>query len=350
MTMNSLNGGRAQLQAIHSMLASGHASVRMERHTFVLWGVAASGLILLVPRLFSMELLPDHSQRMWLQNIFISFVLVSVGVLDAVWTSRVRQQRDETLSFIQRQVTKLWWLLIAMVVVINIGMNLYGGGYFFYGITLVLTGIGIYVHGLFSRQMLTWSGAMQILLGLVMIAVSPALYIQEWVAASAFGIGFPAFALMVDRTTERTAYREFLLSFTWLAMVLVPAFIAVSLWHGYQFDDWQRMSWETYQQGSADANEDVVVTLPQGVEVPVAIHIEGDLLQPVEQPLPLMMRTTRPVELAIEQGEVLGLLRIGEGEWRSGHDYRINGWDAQARLSPQEGPSVDLKLKVEFER
>ncbi len=350
MTMNSLNGGRAQLQAIHSMLASGHASVRMERHTFVLWGVAASGLILLVPRLFSMELLPDHSQRMWLQNIFISFVLVSVGVLDAVWTSRVRQQRDETLSFIQRQVTKLWWLLIAMVVVINIGMNLYGGGYFFYGITLVLTGIGIYVHGLFSRQMLTWSGAMQILLGLVMIAVSPALYIQEWVAASAFGIGFPAFALMVDRTTERTAYREFLLSFSWLAMVLVPAFCAVAVWHGNRFEDWQRISWEAYQQGNIGENEDVVMTLPQGVEVPVTIHIAGDLLQPVDQPLPLIMRTTRPVELAIEQGEVLGMIRIGEGEWRSGHDYRITGWDAKSRLSPLQGPSVDLKLKVEFER
>lgn len=130
MEVNSLNGGRGQLQAIQEMLVSGHASVRMERHTFILWGLAAGGLILLVPRLFSMEQFSDQTQRMWFQNAFISLVLVGVGVLDTVWTWRIRQRRDETLSFIQRQVTKLWWLLIALVVVINIGMNLYGGGYF----------------------------------------------------------------------------------------------------------------------------------------------------------------------------------------------------------------------------
>ncbi len=350
MEVNSSNVGRGQLQAIQEMLVSGHASVRMERHTFILWGLAAGGLILLVPRLFSMEQFSDQTQRMWFQNIFISLVLVGVGVLDTVWTWRIRQRRDETLSFIQRQVTKLWWLLIALVVVINIGMNLYGGGYFFYGITLVLTGIGIYVHGLFSRQLLTWSGAMQILLGLVMIAVSPELHVQEWVAASAFGIGFPAFALMVDRTRERSTYKELLLSLSWLLLVLVPAFIAVSIGNGHLFDGWQRVSWESYRQtGTGDVDE-AVVTMPSGSLIPVTIQVTGDLLQPVEQPPPLIMRTTSPVDLAIERGVVIGMMRIGDGEWRPGHDYRVNGWEAKGWLSSQQGPSIDLRMNVEFER
>ena len=192
MYSSSRQRGSAQLQAIQAMLSSGHASIRLERHTFMLWGLSAAALILLIPRLISQENFPDQIQRMWLQNTVISLVLLAVGVVDAVWTARARQRRDETISFIQRQITKLWWLLIALVVVIDIGMNLYGGGYFFYGITLVLTGIGIYVYGLFSRQMLTWSGALQILLGLALIASSPEIHVQEWVAACAFGIGFPA--------------------------------------------------------------------------------------------------------------------------------------------------------------
>ncbi len=351
MVMNPINGGQAQMQAIHAMLASGHASVRMERHTFVLWGLAAGGLILLVPQLFSMERIPDQGQRMWLQNLFISLVLLGTGVLDAVWTARLRRRRDETLSFVQRQVTKLWWLLIALVVVINVGMNLYGGGYFFYGITLVLTGIGIYVHGLFSRQMLTWSGTLQIVLGLVMIAVSPEIAVQEWVAASAFGIGFPAFALMADRTVERSRVRELLLSLVWLALVLVPAFLAITLWQGHRFDAWPRLTWEGYlQQADEGGGRSLVVTLPEGIYVPVTVDVTGDLLQPVTPPEPLMMKTTRPVSLAIDRGRVLGLMRLGEGEWRSGYDYRIERWDARGRLSPTGGPAVDLKFHIAFER
>ena len=53
MEPNSHSGGGGQLRAIQAMLASGHASVRLERHTFLLWGWVAGGLILLVPHIFA---------------------------------------------------------------------------------------------------------------------------------------------------------------------------------------------------------------------------------------------------------------------------------------------------------
>ena len=351
MNLNTQQSGSAQLQAIQAMLSSGHASIRLERHTFMLWGLAAASLILLVPRLISLENFPDHSQRMWLQTLLISQVLLATGVLDTRWTARARSRRDQTISFIQRQITKLWWLLIALVVVINIGMSLYGGGYFFYGITLVLTGIGIYVHGLFSRQMLTWSGALQILLGLVLIATSPEIDVQEWVAISAFGIGFPAFALMVDRIEQRNPIRELLLSLAWLSLVLIPAFTMVTFFHSYRFDDWRKLSWDAYLDGASSASADpAVVTLPAGSLVPVSLHITGDLLVPVEQPQPLMMVTTKPVDLALSQDGLRNMVRIGEGDWRSGYDYRIERWQAQGSLSPSQGASLDVQFNVRFER
>ncbi len=308
-------------------------------------------MILLIPRLVSQENFPDQIQRMWLQNGVISLVLLATGVTDALWTARARQRRDETISFIQRQITKLWWLLIALVVVIDIGMNLYGGGYFFYGITLVLTGIGIYVYGLFSRQMLTWSGALQILLGLALIATSPEIHVQEWVAACAFGIGFPAFALMVDRTEQRGAVRELLLSMAWLGLVLVPALTMVSLVNNHRFDTWRQLSWDSYlEEGTSASTDSLVVTLPAGSLVPVSLQISGDLLVPVEQPQPLMMMTTKPVELALDQGRLLGMARFGEGDWRSGYDYRIERWEAQGRLSPAQGASLNVTFNLRFER
>lgn len=350
MEINSLDGGRSQLQAIHAMLSSGHASVRMERHTLILWGLTAAGLILLVPEIFSMEHFPDPHLRMWLQNSLISLVLLGVGVLDAVWTARIRRRRDETLSFVQRQVTKLWWLLIALVVVINIGMNLYGGGFFFYGITLVLTGIGIYVHGLFSRQLLTWSGALQILLGLVLIAVSPQILLQQWVAACAFGVGFPAFALMVDRTEERSLFKELLLSLGWLVLVLAPAFVVISLWHGEQYDEWRQMAWSDYRRHAIVDDESLVLTVPAGTLVPLSLHIKGDLLQPVEQLPDLVLRTTRSVDLALEQGSDLDAVRVAGEEWRPRYDYRVENWEVRGRLSPEDGAALDLSFDVLFER
>jgi hypothetical protein len=351
MVASSTNGGKQQLQSIQAMLSSGHTSIRLERHTFILWGLVAGGLILLVPHLFSVEMLGDTSLRMWVQNIFISVALLATGILDARWTVHARSKRDESLSFVQRQITKLWWMLIALVVVINVGMNLYGGGYFFYGITLVLTGLGIYVHGLFSRQLLTWSGALQILLGLVMIGTSPGLYVQQWVAACAFGIGFPAFAWMVDRTAPRHAGKELVLSLAWLAMVLVPATIAINLFHGQRFDEWSQVAWQDYRDGRFSEQDDrAVINLPVGTEVPVNVTLEGDLLQPVMQPAPLIMRITKPLQLALENGSPLGLIRIDDGDWRSGYDFKIRLKEVQGQLLPEQGASIDMQFQLKFER
>lgn len=304
MELNSSTGGRMQLQAIQAMLASGHASIRLEWHTFVLWGWVGGGLILLVPWLFSHELFPDSGQRVWMQNLFISAVLLATGVTDRVWTARTRRQRDESLSFTQRQLTKLWWLLVALAVVINVSMNLYGGDYFFYGLVLMLTGIGIYVQGLFSRQLLTWSGGLQILLGLVLIAVPPKAHLQQWITASAFGIGFPAFAFLVDRIRERNLLKELLLSLGWLALVLIPAFFMAFLFPGQDFDEWRRLSLGAYRESDGGVrDEPVVVTLPAGTRVPVSLHIEGDLLRPLSPAQSLEMVTTKPVDLPIERGK-----------------------------------------------
>lgn len=352
MELNSSTGGRMQLQAIQAMLASGHASIRLEWHTFVLWGWVGGGLILLVPWLFSHELFPDSGQRVWMQNLFISAVLLATGVTDRVWTARTRRQRDESLSFTQRQLTKLWWLLVALAVVTNIGTHLYGGGdYFFYGLVLMLTGVGIYVQGLFSRQRLTWSGGLQILLGLALIMAPPKAHLQQWIAASAFGIGFPVFAFVVDRVRERSLVKESLLSLGWLALVLIPAFTMAFLFPGRDFDEWRRLSVDAYlKSGGSLREEPAVVTFPAGTRVPVSLHVEGDLLRPLSPVQSLEMVTTKPVDLPIERGEAVGVLRIGEGEWRSGYDYRIVGWNSRGHISPREGPAIDLAFRLLFMR
>ncbi|MEN8177392.1 MAG: hypothetical protein ABFS39_02100 [Pseudomonadota bacterium] len=349
MTTPLQNNGQDQLRSIHNMLASGHASVHLERHTFFLWGLSAAFLILFVPELFSQERFSEPFSRMLWQNSFISLVLIGAGILDYRLTAQRRRARDESLSFVQKQLTKVWWMLIALIVVINIGMNLYGGGSLFYGITLVLIGIGIYIHGLFSRQMLSWGGGLLILLGLALLATSPEINKQEWIAASAFGIGLPTLSILVNRTSVTTGRRELFLSLLWLGLVLSPATVAINLTNQISYADWPEVSLDEYLKGyGTQHDKGLILTLPAGTHVPLNIKLEGDTLAPINQTT-LQMQVIRPVSIPIIAGEVENRVRIGEGRWKPGYAYRIRDWQVSSHLAAESGPQLNLSLKLQFE-
>jgi hypothetical protein len=276
-------------------------------------------------------------------------VLIGTGMLDYRLTQHRRRARDESLSFVQRQITKVWWMLVGLIVVINIGMNLYGGGSLFYGIALVLVGVGIYIHGLFSRQMLCWGGGLMILLGLVLLASSPEIDAQKWIAASAFGIGLPSLSILVNRISAGSGRRELFLSLFWLGLVLSPAGIAINLTQQIGHADWPEVSLEEYRNGyGADHAEGLILKLPAGTRVPLQIRLGGDTLTS-EEPAILPMKLIRPVSLPIIAGEVENRVRIDQGRWQSGYDYRVRDWRVSSDLSPEKGPDLKLSLKLQFE-
>ncbi len=340
---------KAQLKAIHAMLSDGHKSIRLETHTFLFWGISAAFLILVVPELFSHQRFPDASQRLLLQNILISSLLFATGVLDYRCTHKKREARGESLSFVQQQITKLWWLLIALVVVINIGMNIYGGGYLFYGITLVLIGIGIYVHGLFSRQMLRWGGGLMIVLGLSLLASSLNIDIQKWVTASAFGIGLPALAIMVNRTPETTLHRDLIQSIIWFSLVLAPAMIAITLLNRSSSDKWPQISYQEYRENNSGQNSHtpLLVKFPAGTYIPLKVHIQGDIIKQIGSTT-LEMRTTQPISVVVNAGEIQNQLRIGDNQWKSAYNYRIRDWKVKGLFSPDRQPELNLDFYLQF--
>ena len=179
---------KSQLQDIHAMLASGHRSIQLERHTLILWGLAAAFLILTVPLLFAPEYFEFRWQRAVTQNLFTSAVLIAIGILDFKLTRRVRAQRNESLSFVQRQLTKVWWMLVGLIMIINLGMNFFGGGYIFFAVALLIAGLALYIQGLFSQQMLCWVGVLMMVVGLASVALKLPHPELKWLAASRFAI------------------------------------------------------------------------------------------------------------------------------------------------------------------
>jgi len=140
----------SQLEAIHSMLAAGHRSIRLQRHSLLLWGITGGVLCLGTEHVITPERFPGLLERAAAVLLFLGIVLSGVALADFWYTRHRIEAREESLPFVQAQVTKVWWLLIAMGVMFTFATAFFGGGQMVFVIWLVLFGLGIYVHGLFS--------------------------------------------------------------------------------------------------------------------------------------------------------------------------------------------------------
>src|SRR5207245_5985477 len=119
--------------------------------------------------------------------------------------------------FAQKQVTKVLWLLLGMGVLFTFATAFFGGGYMVFVMWLVLFGLGIYIHGLFSEQILEWAGVLMILLGIGTLALRVPYVATQWLAASAFGLGLPLLGTMLDRGASKSAWTRAAQSALWLA-------------------------------------------------------------------------------------------------------------------------------------
>jgi hypothetical protein len=185
-----------QLNAIHAMLRSGHRGIRLELHSFVLWGVTGAILLLVAPWLASEARFPVVWQRASVELVLIAVVIALVVALDVGITRRLRRRRDETLPFIQRQIGKVWLMLMGLGVMVTFGMHFHGGGAMVYVFWLLLLGIGLFTHGLFSEQILGWSGGVVILLGVGALALRFPTEGTHWLAIVVFGVGLPALGFL----------------------------------------------------------------------------------------------------------------------------------------------------------
>src|SRR5712671_7032548 len=133
-----------QLEVIQSMLTAGHRSIRMQRHSLILWGATGGILCLATEHIITPARFPVHWQRAVAVLLFLGIVLSGVAIVDFYYTRYRIRARDESVPFAQAQVTKVWWLLMGMGVLFTFSTSFFGGGYMVFVIWLVLFGLGIY--------------------------------------------------------------------------------------------------------------------------------------------------------------------------------------------------------------
>lgn len=335
-----------QIEAIHSMMSNGQRSVYMERHTLFLWGIATAGLILFIPTIFSTENFPETASRAIASTLTIAVTLFVVGYFDFRKIQLNRETRAETVSFIQTQVTKVWWLLIALIILINLAMHFFGGGYMFYGLLLTLMGIALYIHGLFSKQMLSHAGIVMILLGLLGIGLRLPFAVLEWLSIFCFGIGWPILALSFNRPGLHTTFlRRIVFSLFWLAIIALPTFAIYNIDKRADVPTAPAISLENFKR-QTQANAREVVTLPAGTTVPLKIELTGDVLKGINSAtLPLLLSDS--LDLSLKDGKLDGQFRIADGQWKlRKYNYRIRDYLLTTSLDKKQGPRVKLTLHI----
>lgn len=340
-----------QLNAIHAMLSAGHRNLRIERHSLLLWGIPAGLLFVLSESIFTPAQMPLVETRAYAWLALLVCVLGAVASLDWAWTHRVKQARDEAWSFIHRQVQKVWWLMMGLAVLTTFAMFFYGGGYMVCAVWLVCLGISLYVHGLFSEELLEWVGAVTILIGIGSLLAQLPYETMRWIASAVFGIGLPLLALMLDRGRHRAALLRLAQMLGWLAAVLI-----IPLWleqqvHGAPLIEPEALALESLRHGGLAPAGYRSVTLPAGTAIPVEIELSGDIFDNSGARPVLPLTLSRPIELMLLDGKLTGDARLAGETWQLARQVRwISIPSIKAELTPERGPLVSANLIVQLRK
>ncbi len=328
-----MSHARLELESIQSMLYAGHRSVHLDRHSLLLMGGIGGLLAGFTECVVNAQRFPNVTQHAVALLVWLSVWLGGMCVADHWLTRRARANRDETLPFAQGQITRAWWMLLAMGTLGSFAMFFYGGGAMIYALWIVLLGLGIYLFGLFSRSLIEWIGVATILLGVTGLAAGLGYDALHWLAASCFAIGMPLAGWLDARCINAPWPRRALALVTWIALVaglplglarqflVVPPTAAPTL----------------LANADMAARGERVVRLAAGTPVAFRLDLDG----PVLQLLPnngLTMSLSEPIDIVLRDGAPDGRYRAGDGEWHSirdgSMDLRIDR--LQARIEQGE--------------
>lgn len=334
-----------RLDAIHSMLVAGHRSLRIERHSLILWGLTGGMLFLFGHRMFTAAQIPQIEQRALAWVVFLTVVLGSVGAIDWYLTGRTKQKRDQAWSFVHRQVLKVWWLLFALGTLLFCGMFFFGGGHMLNAAWIIIAGLGLYIHGLFSEELLEWTGALTIAIGVCTLAFMLNPQTSKLVGAAVFGIGFPLLALMLNRSKAWSVMRRLSRLMVWLLCVLGPPLLFERYANAVAEPEAPTVSLGTFLH-QPPVSGPQVVAMPAGTTIPVNVEVSGGMFRGGREAV-WSMALAHPLEVMMVDGQLTGEYRFAGDTWVRAKDTILISVPAiKAELISKEGPRVHTNVVI----
>ncbi|MBI5786764.1 MAG: hypothetical protein HZA64_15035 [Rhodocyclales bacterium] len=292
-----------RMQSIQAMLAAGHRCVELERHSLLLWGLIGGWLCGFTDFFINGDSFPDNTQRAIAVFLWLAAWLGGMSWLDHRLTHKARLARAETLPFAQAQVTRAWWMLLAIGTLATFAMFFHGGGIMVYALWTVLLGLGMFVFGLFSRPLVEWIGLATILLGIAGLAAGLPFVTARWLTAAVFAVGLPFAGWLAARSDNGGIRLRIAYVTLWLVAVIAAGLIAARM----------------VPSAAPPTPATATLKLPAGSAVPLYVDMESPLLA-IAPTDALSMRVTRDTEVALTDGQPDGRYRFDGGDWHSVKD------------------------------
>ncbi|NOT64575.1 MAG: MFS transporter permease [Methylotenera sp.] len=339
------NNANQQINAIHNMLSNGHRNLRMEAHSLWLWGLSGGLLLAISDHILTASQIPDLHLRPFAWLALLIVVFGGVAIADWRLTKKVKATRDESWSFIHRQIIKVWWLLISIGVLLTFAIFFFGGGYMIYSAWIILVGLGLFIHGLFSDEMLEWAGGALLIIGILCLSFKLPYQSMKWIAASIFAVGLPLLAIIINQ--QKIAWQKLACLLAWLLVTILPPILTLRLISNTAPDVPVISLAQFKAQQSVVKTQ--IVTIPENTLIPVNIQLTGDLFK--NNPnliLPLQLNKT--IEMVMVDGKPTRQVRFAGDSWRHANEA---GWVhipwIKAEMTPSATPEITTSLIVNLQ-
>ena len=350
-------GAHPHVAVLQSLLMAGHRPIQMRPGTLVRWGWAFAWLAWSTNPLLRLPLLEGQVALQAAVAVFwLGATIGLTAYLDWRAVQTAAAQAGETLPFVQLQVSKVWWLLLATGVLYTGSTFFFGGAYQIYMVWLALVGLGLFLHGLFSQELVEWAGGAIFLLALlVLVSGLPPTWHRPLVISTA-GVGMPLLGWLLQRQTSpapgllrrsvacvagllAASILPAMAAVQWQQAVDVPADIPV-----YRHKDLLRLGddparWPRY----------VALRLEAGTPIELKLDIEGSVLRPASQDARLAYTVAQDMDVLLIDGKISHHIRRNGQDWQDSAGWlRITALDLTPDLSQPSGLLVRSRATIEL--
>lgn len=351
-----MNPSSTQLQLLQSLLQAGHRSIRLRPSSLARWGLAFAFLAWSTDALLRVLTRPGEVE--WQALLACLWLGGGLG-LTAFWDWRsnllAAQRAKETLPFTQGQVVKVWWLLLSAGILYTISTFFWGGSYQIYMVWLCLIGLGLFLQGLFSQELVEWVGASCFLLALLVLLSGLPVTWHRPLAINVCGLGLPLLGWMLHRWPQGLAVRPLMSCVVvWMVASVVPALLWVQWQPGWSVPAnvpvYTQAELQRLGPPSAWPHQ-LALRVPAGSVMALRLELEGDVLRAAPAasgaPAHLNYAVTQDLEFLLSEGQLTRQIRHPGEPWRERTSWlRIDRLDFVPDLTQPAGIVVQSRAQL----
>lgn len=329
------------LQLLQSLLQAGHRPIRLQPGSLVRWGWTFAFLALSTPPLLR-QLPPASELQPLVAVLWLGGWLALVAWWDWRATHRAACRAQETLPFVQGQVRKAWWLLLSAGVLYTGSTFFFGGSYQIYMVWMALVGLGLFLHGLFSQELVEWAGASLFLLALIALTSGLPLAWHRAILINMAGVGMPLLGWLLHRWPAATASVGPLMA---QVALILAAGVLPALAMNWQSRLELPQDIPVYSQAGlaglgtpSQWPRHVGLHVPAGASIELQLDMQGEVLKTSANPVRIAYTFQQDMDFLLIDGQLSHYVRRPGEPWRENHGWlRINHLDFAPDLSQPQG-------------